>query len=125
MKDERGQPEAKADVPVLAEVPAVPAAEVALFNASVATIRADAADVKALVSSVRSQAASLQADAAERKAGTIEIMSDVVRLNQKVDRLAAALADAQADIQKILEQMATRSGMERLRAAVDALAKKP
>ena len=125
MKDERGQPEAKADIPVLAEVPAVPAAEVALFNASVATLRADAADIKALVSTVKNQTASLQADAAEQKAGTIEVMSDVVRLNQKVDRLAAALADTQADIRKIVEQMATRSGMERLRVEVEALAKKP
>ena len=94
--------------------------DIAAINASVASLRADMHEVKAALSVL----AVVKGDVAGTKADMTAVMTDVVRLEQKFARMAGELSAAQADIQKILELMATKNDVERILGAIDALARK-
>lgn len=94
--------------------------DVATVNASVASLRADVAEASVHLAALRTQAGALKADLAEEKAGTVEIMSDIVRLNQKLDRMAGAFASTQAEVERISRSMATKNDVDRILAALKA-----
>lgn len=112
MADEQAAPEA---LP-----PAAPGADLAAVNAGVASLRADVAEASVHLAALRAQASAWTVETSERKAGMIEVMSDIVRLNQKLDRLAASVGAAAAELDRIGRAMATKGDVERLLAAIAA-----
>lgn len=100
--------------------PAASAADLAGVAASIASLRADVAEASVHLAALRTQAGAWTVETSERKAGMIEVMSDIVRLNQKLDRLAASLSAVAAETDRIGRSMATKADVERLMAAVAA-----
>ncbi len=58
------------------------------------------------------------------KADVAVIKTDVTRMDQKIDRVAVALVNIRADLQRIEQSMATKKDVERILGAIDAFAKK-
>jgi len=127
MPDEPRIQESEAALP---DMPAALAAvDLASVNANVASLRADASEMKLLLSALKlplsalkEQGTDVQAALAAGKGDMTAVMTDVVRLDQKLERLAAALAATQQDVQRILRLTATKDDVARLLAAFE---KKP
>ena len=51
-----------------------------------------------------------------------ELREDIARLDKKIDRVAVALVNTQADVRKIEQTMATKNDVERILDAIDAFA---
>jgi chromosome condensin MukBEF ATPase and DNA-binding subunit MukB len=117
MPDEHDKPEAVIPDSTFA----ASAVDIAAVHANVASLRADMAEVKIQLSALKAHTVALKADMAVE----MSVMTDVVRLEQKFERLAAALTGTQEDVRKILQHMATKSDVERVLSALDAVPKGP
>ncbi len=74
------------------------------------------------------EAISLLATKTELAAVKTELREDIARLDQKIDRVAVALVNTQADVREIRNdmatKMATKDDISRVLSAIDAFAKK-
>jgi chromosome segregation ATPase len=121
MSDAHDQPEAGLPDSTFA----ASAVDIATVHANVASLRADMSEVKVQLSALKVHAVALKADVAGQTAAEMSVVTDVVRLEQKLERLAAALAGTQEDVRKILQHMATKNDLERVLSALDAVHKGP
>lgn len=115
MAEEEPAPEAFAPA-----APPASAADLAGVAASVASLRADVAEASVHLAALRTLASAWTVETSERKAGMIEVMSDIVRLNQKLDRLADSVGSVAAEVDRIGRSAATKGDVERLMAAIAA-----
>lgn len=118
MPDKPPTPESGA---VLPDIPAALAAvELASVNANVASLRAETSEIKIqLLSALKAGGTHVQAALAAGKGDMTAVMTDVVRLDQKLERMAAALEAMQRDVERILRLAATKDDVARILAALE------
>ncbi len=66
----------------------------------------------------------LKADITAVKADLTTVKADITGLDKKIDRVAVALVNTQADVREIRHDMATKDDINRVLNAIDAFAKK-
>lgn len=124
MTDERKPPAATDALSALAAELAAARADMSTVKANVSSLRADMFEAKAAMSEAKADRTMLKAGMTEAKADLTSAMSDIIRLDQKIGRMAAALAGAQADVQKIVLSMATKNDVAKILDAIEVLVKK-
>lgn len=125
MPAERELPATSAPTAILAEEFAGLRVDVAAVKAEICTLRADMSEATADRALFKAGMTEVKADMREVKANITTAMSDIIRLDVKTERMAAALAGVQADVQRLVQSMATKNDVAKILDVIEALAKKP